>query len=158
MMNEGRACQHLGCEIFCNLKSCKPAPPLSPGKGEEKTCPFWAAPRNSANVGGRSCARPKLVVTVSRRTLCVHAHSRLRGQSFKMEIWSDGQRARLPDGPTGRIMGRPSGLLPSSPPALACVHLSGQASIGAFLFVLMFSVCFLFRIRVTSSLNIILFP
>ena len=60
MINKGRACHHLGCEIFCNLKSCKPAPPLSPGKGEEKTCPFWAAPGNSANVGGRSCASSQI--------------------------------------------------------------------------------------------------
>ena len=108
--------------------------------------------------------RPKLVVTVSRRTLCVHAHSRLRGQSFKMEIWSDGkQRARLPDGPTGRIMGRPSGLLPSSPPALACVHLSGQAFICMSLvttFIRFNFQCLVLvqDLRVTSSLNIILFP
>ena len=63
--------------------------------------------------------RPKLVVTVP----CV----------CMLAAWSkfqDGNlvgcpAARGPDGPTGRIMGRPSGLLPSSPPgALPCVHLS----------------------------------
>ena len=113
MLKEDKTFQHLGCEIFCNLKSCKPALPLSPGKGEEKTCPFWAASRNSANVGGR--LRPKLVVAVSRDVPCVCVHARsLRGQSFEMEIWSDvQQRARLPNWPDNGPSVRPAALLSS---------------------------------------------
>ena len=114
MLKEDKTFQHLGCEIFCNLKSCKPALPLSPGKGEEKTCPFWAASRNSANVGGR--LRPKLW-SPSRDVPCVCAVCMLAACVVKVLRWKSGRMSSSGlDCPTGRIMGRPSGL--SCPPLL----------------------------------------
>ena len=118
MKKEGKACQHLGCKMFRNLANQPGRYP--PGKERRKLALFWAAAsRNSANVGGRSCA--SLSQIGGHRTLCVHARC-----VVKVSRWKSGRMSSSgPDGPTGRIMGRPSGLLPSSPPgALACVHLS----------------------------------
>ena len=164
MINKGRACHHLGCEIFCNLKSCKPAPPLSPGKGEEKTCPFWAAPGNSANVGGRSCASSQIGGHRFETYLvcaCSQQAAWSKFQDGNLVGWqAAGPTAGRPDWPDNGPSVRPAPLLSSCSRLRTfiwtCFYLYEPGH--NFLFLSMFSVCFLFRIRVTSSLNIILFP
>ena len=92
------------------LKSCKPARPLSPGKGEEKTCPFWAASRNSANVGGRSCASSQIG---GHRTLCVHARCVVKVPRWKSGRMSSSEGARRPDWPDNGPSVRPAPLFSS---------------------------------------------
>ena len=91
--------------------------------GKEKTCPFSAASRNSANVGGRASQfgghRFQMCMPLT-CNVCntVPACSSSRGRVVKVSRWKSGWKSE-----TGRVMGRPSGL---SPDTLACVHLSGQ--------------------------------
>ena len=95
--------------------------------GKEKTCPFSAASRNSANVGGRASQfgghRFQMFVPLTCNACnAVPACCSSSGRVVKVSRWKSGWKSET-GRRAGRVMGRPSGL---SPDTLACVHLAGQ--------------------------------
>ena len=93
---------------------------------KEKTCPFSAASRNSANVGGRASQfgghRFQMCVPYTCNVCNAVPACSSRGRVVKVSRWKSGWKSET-GRRAGRVMGRPSGL---SPDTLACVHLSGQ--------------------------------
>ena len=121
--------------------------------GKEKTCPFSAASRNSANVGGRASQfgghRFQMCVPLTCNVCnAVPACSSSRGRVVKVSRWKSGWKSET-GRRAGRVMGRPSGL---SPDTLACVHLSGQDFYENCHISVLIRVCLLFWTRATSSL------